>query len=219
MRPHSPISFFQSLLSLSLSFPRWFVNAPPHPCSSTDIERPSSREQPPSPTSVTSMAISTSASPYASGRDRGRPKLKTKTLDGTTVDDEDGPDISTDTTMTTPPILGRSKRVPSWRSSERGVPVGLKVRSQQNCCQGFALSKKTIYPIANSPFVAPPPPPLDLGASTPTQAGYDMEDARKKDLNGSERGAVPVVQWSRDRLFCSKRVDLALHRVKRACEG
>ena len=71
------------------------------------------------------MGISISAS-GVSDHDQGRAKFKTKALDGTIVDDEDGPDIFTTTTTTTPPSPGRSKRGHSWRGGDRGVPSWLE---------------------------------------------------------------------------------------------
>ena len=62
------------------------------------------------------MLISTSTT----DQDWGRPKLKTKTLDGTAVDDEDGPGLSTRQDGV-PPSPGKllskgrgGQGVPSW---------------------------------------------------------------------------------------------------------
>lgn len=117
MRSHSPFSFPIAVISFFFVL-RWLVKTP-SPCSSMDLDIP-----PQASTSASSMAISTSTS--ASDHNQGRPKIKTKMLDGTAVNDKDGPDISissTTTTTTTPPSLGQSKRglsKPSWRGSEQG---------------------------------------------------------------------------------------------------
>ncbi|KAF8961993.1 transcription factor Opi1-domain-containing protein [Flammula alnicola] len=115
----------------------------------------------------------------STSRDRGRPKLKTKTFDGTTVEGDDEDNIShrgeAETENNAPSSPGKSPKR-DWRGNERGVPSWLE---------------------ANSPFVAPPPPPPDSRSSTPTQNGDDSRSERSQSRNPTSGNNHQVAQRSR----------------------
>lgn len=105
----------------------------------------------------------------------GRHKLKTKTLDGTALEDEEENEEAS--------MEDRRQ----WRGGERNVPSWLE---GPMICFSACSTKRLMCRLANSPFVAPPPPPPDSRSSTPTPNGDDSRPDKSQAENSAATNQV-----------------------------
>ena len=117
-----------------------------------------------------------------SEEERGRPKLKTKTLDGSSVDDRGLKEASSS------PVRPRG-----WKEGgERGVPSWLECKSSS--CGYLDFETNHLFITATSPYTAQAPE-NGSRSSTPTQNG---DEARSHQATTSEtRTETQVAQRSR----------------------
>ena len=137
------------------------------------------------PSAIESQGPSTSPDPSNQDRERGRPKLKTKTLDGSTLEED------VDTSMQRDEVSSSRHH---WGEGDKGG--WLEGSSTVNYMYEH-MSKQliTFTQVANSPFVTSPPPPPDSRSSTPTQIGDESFSKSSGSRNLDVAQAAQRSRW------------------------